>query len=119
MPRADAGAIFGATLRRFARLRIVALALIVVGAAAKFLVWETHAATAWLVIRWLAIAFLAVSLLYEILVLERAIETRRRELRPELAEDDPRRRAFNVLHHRAEMLMKLSLFAAVIALFFS
>ncbi len=119
LPRHQAGAIFGPTLRRFARLRIVALVLILVGAAAKYFGWETHAATAWIAARWLAIAFLAFTVLYEVGYLERAMETRRVELTPDLAEDDPRRRAFNALHRRAEILMKASLVAAVVAMLLS
>jgi uncharacterized membrane protein len=45
LPRHEAGGIFGQILRRFARLRAAALLLIVIGAGAKYLRWETHAAT--------------------------------------------------------------------------
>jgi uncharacterized membrane protein len=119
LPRQQAGAIFGPTLRRFARLRIGALILIILGAAAKYIGWETHAATPWLAVRWAAIAFLAFAALYEVAYLERALERRRSQLTPDLPEDDPRRRAFNALHHRSEVLMKSSLLAAVVALLFS
>ncbi len=119
LPRAQAGSIFGPALRRFARLRLVSLALIVAGAGWKFAVWETHARSPWIAIRWAAIAIMAATLLYEILYLERAIEARRLALTPEMPESDPARKAFNVLHKRAEGLMRLSLMAAVVALYFS
>ena len=64
LPRADAGALFGSILRRFSRLRAVAFLLVVAGAAAKFVGWESHAATPWLVLRWLSIAILGVSIVY-------------------------------------------------------
>ncbi len=119
LPRHQAGAIFGPTLRRFARLRIVALIVVLAGAAMKYFGWETRAATPWIVVRWAAIAYLAFSVVYEVAYLERALEIRRVELTPDLPDDDPRRRAFNALHRRAEMLMKSSLIAAVVALFLS
>jgi len=118
LPRNQAGGIFGSILRRFARVRVLALALIVVGAGAKYVRWETHAATPWLVLRWLAIAFLGFSVVYEIVALERPMRT----LQPLLAGDGgetPERARFNNLHRRAEALMKASLFAAFVALFFS
>jgi uncharacterized membrane protein len=119
LPRSDAGAIFGGILRRFARLRIGALIAILIGAGAKYAIWETHAFSPWIAVRWVMIAFLACSVAYEVLVLERAIESRRVLLTPDMAVDDPRRADFNVLHRRAERLMRLALFAAVIAVFFS
>jgi uncharacterized membrane protein len=108
LPRAEAGAIFGPTLRRFSRLRIVAIALVVIGAAVKYLVWERHAANAWIAIRWLAIAALAVDAAYEIGYLEPALERARGDSA-----------AFGRLHKRSEILMKSALVAAVVALFFS
>jgi uncharacterized membrane protein len=105
LPREQAGAIFGPTLRRFARLRILALALILAGAAAKYFVWERHAATPWIALRWAGIAFLAFAVAYEVGYLERAMAARDA--------------AFATLHRRAEVLMKSSLAAALIALFFS
>jgi uncharacterized membrane protein len=120
LPRPQAGSIFGATLRRFARLRIAALAMILIGAAAKYLWWETHARTAWITIRWMAIAFLAFDLVYEIAFLERAMrgaasQAAQGEQSP-AGEPAPR---FAKLHRRAELLMKASLLAAMTALFFS
>jgi uncharacterized membrane protein len=119
LPRQEAGAIFGPALRLFTRVRIGAVVLIIAGAGIRYLAWETHAATPWIAVRWLAIAFLAFTVVYEIGMLEPAIEARRREMAPDQPEDDPRRRTFRKLHHRAEVLMKASLIAAVVALFLS
>lgn len=119
LPRPQAGAIFGPTLRRFARLRVVALLLIVAGAGAKFLFYEGHAATVWLVLRWAAIAFLALDLVYELGYQERAMERLRSQFTPAMAENDPRRLAFGRLHKRAEALMRGSLAAALLALVLS
>jgi len=119
LPRPQAGAIFGRILRRFARVRIAALIAIIIGAAAKYVTWETHAASPWIVVRWIMIAFLAVSLIVEILVFEPRLEALRTLLTPEMKSDDPQRAAFNVLHRRAENLLRLALLAAVVALFFS
>ncbi|MEA2572098.1 MAG: hypothetical protein QOI24_4099 [Acidobacteriota bacterium] len=119
LPRPQAGAIFGTILRRFARVRVAALIAIVVGAGAKYVMWETHAISPWIVVRWLMIAFLAVSLIIEIVILEPQLEARRVLLTPDMTADDPQRAAFNVLHRRAENLLRLALLAAVVALFFS
>lgn len=119
LPRQEAGAIFGPILRRFARLRLAALVGIVAAAALKYLLWETHARNAWIALRWAAIAFMAFAVLYEIVWLERAIEARRVQLRPDLPDDHPDRRAFADLHRRAEGLMKASVAAAVVALILS
>lgn len=118
LPRHQAGAIFGPTLRRFARVRVFALAITIAAAATKHLVWERNA-TAWISIRWFVLAFLAAAVVYEIAVLEKRMEARRVHLTPETAEDDPHRRAFNALHKRAELLMKTSLLAAVVAMLLS
>lgn len=104
MPRAEAGAIFGAVLRRFARLRLAAVFMVLAGAAAKYVWWETHVASPWVAIRWIAIAFLTLTVVYEIVVLE-----------PALGKRDDR---FPILHRRSELLMKSSLIAAAAALFF-
>jgi uncharacterized membrane protein len=119
LPRPQAGAIFGTILRRFARVRIAALIAIIIGAGVKYVTWETHSLSPWIVVRWLMIAFLAVSLIVEILVFEPQLEARRVLLNPEMTADDPQRAAFNVLHRRAENLLRLALLAAVVALFFS
>lgn len=52
-------------------------------------------------------------------VIERALEARRVHLTPEMGEDHPERRAFNVLHERAEGLLKASVIAALVAMFLS
>lgn len=119
LPRPDAGAIFGPILRRFARLRLAALVGVIAAAAVKYVVWETHARNVWIAVRWAAITFMAVAVLYEIVYLERAIEARRADLRPDLPDDHPSRRAFAVLHTRAERLMSASLVAAVVAVILS
>ncbi|HKB78112.1 MAG TPA: DUF4149 domain-containing protein [Thermoanaerobaculia bacterium] len=119
LPRHEAGALFGPSLRRFARVRIWAVVLVIAGATIRYLAWETHGMTAWIVIRWLAIAFLAFSIVYEVTTLEPAMESRRRELLPSLPDTDPRRQEFQRLHHRAELLMRMGLIAALVALFFS
>ena len=118
LPRHEAGGIFGPTLRRFARLRVVALLVTIIAAAVKLAIWE-RGAMLWIGIRWAALLFMAATLVYEIGYLERALEARRVHLTPEMPEDDPRRRDFNALHKRAEALMKASLLAAVIALLLS
>ena len=105
LPRADAGSIFGPILRRFSRVRVGSVALVVSGAAVKYLVWERHAATPWIAIRWAAIVVLAVDVAYEIGFLEPALERARGDSA-----------AFGRLHKRSEMLMKSALLAAVVAL---
>ena len=119
LPRAQAGQVFGTILRRYARLRVVAFLLVVAGAAGKFAGWETHAATPWLAIRWLSIAVLGASVIYEIGVQERVMGRLQTSITAEMADDDPLRLEFGKHHRRAELLMKISLFAAVTAMFFS
>ena len=119
LPRHQAGAIFGLTLRRFARLRVLALVFIVAGAGGKFLFYEAHAATVWIALRWVAIAFLALELVYELGYQEKAMERLRQQLGPEVGEDDARRLAFGRLHRRAEALLRASLLAALLALVLS
>jgi len=118
LPRAQAGGIFAPVLRRFARLRLVAIILAIAAAAAKHFIWETHSANIWIVIRWTALTFMAVAVLYEIASLQPAME----RLRPQIAgvaDDDPSRAGFGRLHKRSEALLKASLLAAVVAIFFS
>ena len=119
LPRPQAGGLFGRILRRFARLRVVALLLIVGGAGAKFLLFETHAATIWIALRWAAIAFLALDLVYQLGYQERVMEGLRQRMGPDAAADDPARLAFGRLHVRAEWLLRLSILAAVLALVLS
>ena len=118
LPRHQAGGIFGPTLRKFARLRVVAIVVVVIAAGVKHAIWE-RTATTWISLRWAAIAFMAAAVLYEIAGLEPALEARRVHLTPDMAEDHPDRRAFNALHRRAEGLMKATFVAAVAAMLLS
>ena len=119
LPRPQAGGLFGPILRRFARLRVLALLLIVTGEGAKFLLYESHAATIWIALRWAAIAFLALDLVYEIGYQEGVMERLRQQMGPDAAADDSRRLAFGRLHRRAEALMRVSILAALLALVLS
>jgi hypothetical protein len=118
LPRLEAGGIFGPALRRFARVRVVALLVTIAAAAVKFAVWE-RGGMLWIGVRWAALLFMAAALVYEIAWLERTLEARRVHLTPGMPEDDPQRRAFNVLHKRAEGLLKMSVLAAVVAMLLS
>ena len=118
LPRAEAGAIFGPTLRRFARVRLGALVATVAAAGVKHAVWE-RTPSLWITLRWAALGVMAAAVLYEIAYLERALEARRVHLTPEMAEDHPQRRAFTALHKRAEGLLKASLVAALLAMLLS
>lgn len=118
LPRHEAGAIFGPTLRGFARVRVIALVVIIVAAGIKHAMWE-RSATVWISLRWAALFVLAACVVYEIAYLERALEARRVHLTPEMGEDHPQRRAFNALHKRAEGLMKAALVAALAAMLLS
>jgi hypothetical protein len=117
LPRPQAGGIFGPILARFARIQAIALLMIVVGAGARFLIWERHAATLWLIGRWSAIVLLAWALLGQM-----SIQRKMRVFGSNLGnepDDSPVRAMFQLLHTRAEGLMRASLIAAFIALFFS
>lgn len=119
LPRRQAGAIFGPTLRTFARLRVAALVLTIASAALQHFVWESGTATIWIGLRWLALGLLALSAVYEIGVLERALSSRAGHLTDDIPEEDPRRVEFRRLHRRAENLSKGSLVAALGALLLS
>lgn len=114
LPRPEAGDIFGSILRVFARVRLVALAGVIIAAAVKFAVWENGAGQSvvrtWMLIRWVAIGIMAFTVLYEIFYLEGAIASSR------AVEGGPGVR-FQTLHRRAERMMKLSIAAALVALF--
>ena len=118
LPRHEAGGIFGPTLRRFARVRVAALLVAILAAAVKYAIWESGA-TPWIAVRWAALLFMAATVVYEIGFLERDLEARRVHLTPQMPEDHPERRAFNVLHKRAEGLLKGSVLAAVVAMLLS
>ena len=75
------------------------------GAGAKYLRFESHAASPWIAVRWVLIAFLALVVVYEIT-----------SLHPRMA---LRGGDFARLHKRSEMLMKISLVVAIMALFLS
>ena len=115
LPRHQAGGMFGPILRRFARLRLGAVVVMIVTAAIKHLVWETHAVSPWIAIRWLALAVMAAIVTYELFGLEPAMAA----TRPGDADDDPRRASFMRLHRRSETLMKAGLGAALVALLLS
>lgn len=119
LPRQEAGGIFGPTLRKFSRVRLVAIGVAIAAAIVKYLVWETHTANFWVVIRWGALVVMAIGTTYEIGGLEPDLEAMGRQLGPEVAEDDHRRILFKMLHKRAEQLMKFLLAAALVALFLS
>jgi uncharacterized membrane protein len=117
LPRPQAGGIFGPILARFARIQAIALLMIVVGAGARFLIWERHAVSFWLVGRWAAIVMLAWAMLGQMSI-QRKMRVFGSNLGPE-TDENPVRIIFQHLHIRAEGLMRASVIAAVIALFFS
>ncbi|MEO8034933.1 MAG: DUF4149 domain-containing protein, partial [Acidobacteriota bacterium] len=51
LARPEAGEIFGPMLGRFARVRLVAIAVAILAATGKHLLWETHVVSIWMVIR--------------------------------------------------------------------
>lgn len=115
----QAGELFGGLLRKYARLRLVALFVIIAAAAVKFLLWETNATAGnkgiWILLRWAAIVVMAASVFYEMFYLEKAIPRARAESSDESAPSAK----FQQLHTRAESVLKTSLAAAVVALFFN
>jgi len=118
LPRFQAIVVQAAILRRFARLRLLALLMILIGAGAKFLIWERFDIAPWLAIRWGAIVALAWALIFDL------IRTRRllafgKGIELDVAADDPRRVLFEHFYVRAEGLMRASALAAFIALLFS
>jgi len=118
LPRHEAGNIFGPILARFSRVQGIALAMIVIGAGAKFLIWERHAISPWIAGRWAAIVLLAWALLAQ-LSMQRKVRIFGVNLGPDVPDDHPQRALFNIFHERAKGLMKVSVIAAFIALFFS
>lgn len=115
--RGTAGSLFGALLRKYARLRVVAIAMAAGAAIAKKLIWEQHTLfiySSWIVFRWVCLTVMAGLLVYEIFYLESAISLAQKEM----AADPSAKPAFDRLHRRAEGLMKVSMLAAVGALFF-
>lgn len=118
LPRHQAGAIFGPILSRFARLRVWALLMIVIGSGAKFLWWERHAVSPWIAVRWAAIVLMAWALIVDI-SLQRKMRVTAASLGPDVPDDSPLRKLFNSRHVRAEGVMKASVIAAIFALIFS
>jgi len=117
LPKPQAGAIFGPILGRFGKIQAIALLMIVIGAGAKFLIWEQHAVSPWIACRWAAIVLLAWALLGQMSI-QRKMRVFSTNLGPE-TDDNPVRALFQHFHTRAEGLMKASVVAALIALFFS
>ncbi len=118
LPRPQAGAIFGPILRRFARIRLAAIVVAILAAFVRLFTFEKHALSPWIALRWAALVVMAVAVTYEILVLEPAMQRHRAAIRSEDAAD-PERVAFMVLHKRSEALMKMSVGAALLAMFLS
>jgi len=117
-PRHQAIVVSVPMLRRFARLRLAALVMIIIGAGAKALVWERFALTPWLAIRWGAIVLLAWALLFDLIRTKKLVAFGV-GVEAEAAPDDPRVVFFDYFYTRAEGLMKASVVAAFIALIFS
>lgn len=115
LPRPQAGGIFGPILRKFSRLRLAAVVVMIITAAIKHFVWETHAISIWIGIRWLALAVMAAIVTYELFGLEPAMAA----TRPGESENDPKRVEFQRLHKRSEALMKAGLASALVALLLS
>ncbi len=103
-------------LRRFLRVRIVAITVVVIAAGIKLSVWEQGVFSSpqqiWIIIRWALITFMAGTALYELFHLEGAIETAYEGL-DDPGEESESARRFQHLHSRSESLMKLSLLAGV------
>jgi uncharacterized membrane protein len=114
LQRADAGAIFGTILRRFSRIRLGAVIVALIAAGVKHVQWERHASSSWIAARWVLLALLSAIVLYEIGFLEPVMGRLRGRMR---GEDDPARAEFMRLHRRSEGLMKMSLIAALGAVF--
>jgi uncharacterized membrane protein len=103
LQRAEAGAIFGTILRRFSRIRLGAILVALLAAGVKHVEWERHASSPWIAARWVLLALLSAIVLYEIGYLEPAMGRARTE--------------FMRLHRRSEALMKVSVLAALGAVF--
>ena len=90
----------------------------VVQAGARFLIWERHAATFWLIGRWAAIVMLAWAMLGQMSI-QKKMRVTAAHLGPDVPDDSPVRELFNFWHVRAEGVMKASVIAAIFALIFS
>jgi uncharacterized membrane protein len=109
--RQTAGALFGRMLRKYSRVRVAAILVIIGAAAIKTASWEGSAGNGWILARWGALAVMAALLLTELLYLERAVDRLRAAGATTL--ETPQ---FARLHKTSETVMKLSLAAAVVAL---
>lgn len=117
MPKMKAAEIYSPILGRFARIQAIALLMIVVGAGARFLIWERHAASLWLIGRWSAIVMLAWAMLGQMSI-QKSMRVFGSNLRAE-TDDDPVRVMFQYQQTRAIGLMGASVIAALIGVFFS
>jgi hypothetical protein len=118
LPRFQAFVVQATILRRSARLRLLALLMILVGAGAKFLIWERFDLQPWLAVRWVAIVLLAWAMIFDLKGTRRLLAFGK-GIELDVAADDPRRTVFELLYVRAEGLMRASVLAALIALLFS
>lgn len=117
LPRPQATELYVPILARFARIQVIALLMIVAGAGARFLIWERHAVSFWLIGRWSAIVMLACAVLGQ-MSHQRKLRVFGANLGPE-TEENPIRIIFEHFQIRAEGLMRASVIAAFIAVFFS
>jgi hypothetical protein len=86
LPRSQAGALFGPTLRAFSRVRAVALAVIIIAAALQHLVWERGNVTPWIGLRWLALGVMGSCIVYEIGLLEPRLTQKGAQLTEDIGE---------------------------------
>lgn len=118
LPRFQAFVVQATILRRSARLRLLAMLMILVGAGAKFLIWERFDMQPWLAVRWGAIVLMAWALIFDLRGTRRLLACGK-GIELDVAAEDPRRVIFELLYVRAEGLMRASALAALIALLFS
>lgn len=118
LPRFQAFVVQATILRRSARLRLLALLMILAGGGAKFLIWERFDMQPWLAVRWGAIVALAWALIFDLKGTRRLLAFGK-GIELDVAADDPRREIFELLYVRAEGLMRASALAALIAILFS
>ena len=116
-PRHKAIVIMVPILRRFARLRLLALLMIIAGAGAKMLIWERFDLAPWLAVRWAAIVMLAWALLFDLSKTRRLVAFGA-GIDPD-SPNDPLKVLFEQFYVSADGLMKASVLAAFIALLFS
>jgi len=117
LERAEAGRIFGGILRKFARVRLVALGFVLAAAACRAAFWEFNGANSgspWVAVRWGFLLIMALSIIFELFVVESAIE---KERAAASAVGTAPGATFQRLHKRAERNLKLGTLAACGALF--